>query len=65
MKYEMTMEITGHYIKKIEANSVEEAIDKANSMSLHELPYNELISAIEETQAILAHDEDGEEVWYY
>ena len=65
MKYEITLELTGHYITKIEADSVEEAINKANSTILYNLPPNELLDAIEETQAILAHDEDGEEVWYY
>ena len=59
------MELIGHYDKTVEADTVEEAVDKANSMSLHELPYNELIDAIEEINGILAYDEDGEEVWDY
>jgi len=65
MKYNITMELIGHYDKTVEADTVEEAVDKANSMSLHELPYNELIDAIEEINGILAYDEDGEEVWDY
>ena len=65
MKYEITLELTGHFIKEIDAGSVEDALAKAYDISVHDLPYADLMSAIEETQVILAHDEDGEEVWSY
>tara|TARA_R100000315_G_scaffold52246_1_gene25971 strand:- start:243 stop:443 length:201 start_codon:yes stop_codon:yes gene_type:complete len=66
MKYNITLELTGHIDTEIEAESVEEALETAyNTIDVHELPYADVMSAIEETQVILVHDEDGEKVWNY
>ena len=66
MKYNITLELTGHIDTEIEAESVEEALETAyNTIDVHALPYADLMSAIEETQVILVHDEEGEKVWNY